>query len=92
MRGITVIWYCLAQYSAPSVINAAPALIGTLIIQIEMLKRLSLLSTEPFVLKNLIINDSKKINARYIGTTISCIFEVTIAPKVPSNIRLRLLS
>ena len=45
-----------------------------------------------FVLKNLIINDSKKINARYIGTTISCIFEVTIAPKVPSNIRLRLLS
>ena len=43
-------------------------------------------------LKNLIINDSKKINERYIGTTISCIFEVTIAPKVPSNIRLILLS
>jgi hypothetical protein len=83
---MTAIWYCLAQYSAPSVINAAAALIGTLIIPIETLKRLSLLFTEPFVLKNLIINDSKKIKDRYTGITISCIFEVTISPKVPSNI------
>jgi hypothetical protein len=45
-----------------------------------------LLFTEPFVLKNLIINDSKKIKDKYTGITISCIFEVTISPKVPSNI------
>ena len=86
VSGITAIWYCLAQYNAPSVIKAAAALIGTLIIPIETLKRLSFVFTEPLVLKTLIINDSKKINDRYRGTTSSCILEVTIAPRVPSNI------